>query len=109
MSNDAFADDASLDPVYTLIVKAESDREALEAFDANARIGTSRFSLRPVSGRPERVLTVEFAFGDGSEWGHDVDAFRVPIERRLNEWLVQDKDECRQGVGFPMGSLLWWR
>jgi hypothetical protein len=101
-------DDVSLDPMYTLIVKAESDRQALLALDSNAGIAVSRFDVQPVPGRKERTLTVEFAFGDGSEWGHDLDAFRRPVELRLNEWLVRDRDDCRDGAGFPMG-LLWWQ
>jgi hypothetical protein len=105
MSEDMFMDG---DPIYTLIVKAETDRQALQALDG-AHIAVSRFDVRPVPGRPHRLLTVAFAFGDGSEWGHDVETFRVPVEQRLNEWLLRDKDECREGVGFPMGSLLWWR
>ena len=110
MGWDAFGkDEAASDPVYTLIVKAGSDQEALDALDANARIAVGRLSVRPVPGQPERVLTVEFDFGDGSEWGHDLDAFRRPIEQRLNEWHVKEIAECREGVGYPMGSLLWWR
>ena len=106
---EGFGEEDAGHPVYTLIVKAESDREALEALDANARIAVSRFSVRPVPGHPERVLLVEFDFGDGSEWGHDLDAFRRPIEQRLNEWHVKDMAECREGIGYSLGSLLWWR
>lgn len=109
MEWDAFGEEDAGDPVYTLIVKAKSDREALDALDANARIAVGRFSVRRVPGHPERVLTVEFDFGDGSEWGHDFDAFRRPIEQRLNEWHIKDIGECREDVGYPMGSLLWWR
>jgi hypothetical protein len=108
MRDDGFADDGSLDPVYTLVVKAETDRDALIALDS-AHIAVSRFDVRQVPGRPERVLTVAFTFGDGSEWGHEVDEFRRPVEQRINEWFVRDKDDCREGIGFPMGSLLWWR
>jgi len=96
------------DPIYTLVVKAETDRQALQALDS-ARIAVSRFDVRAVPCRPERVLTVAFAFGDGSEWGHDVDVFRVPVEERLNEWLLRDRHEWQEGEGFPIGSLLWWR
>ena len=96
------------DPIYTLIVKAETDRQALHALDS-AHIAVSRFDVRSVPGRPERVLTVAFAFGDGSEWGHELYAFRAPVEQRLNEWLLRDKDEFDEDAGFPVGSLLWWR
>ena len=105
MSDDATAPD---ELTYTLIVKAESDREALEAFDSNASIATRRLSVRAVPGHPERVLTFEPDFGDGSKWGHDFDLFRSPVEQRLNEWFVRDVHDCREGLGYPMGSLLWW-
>jgi hypothetical protein len=95
------------DPIYTLIVKADTDWKALEELDANG-IAVGRFHVEAVPDRPERLLTVEFAYGDGSEWGHDVDSFRRVIERRLNHWLVRDKHEYVDGFGFPMGSLLWW-
>src|SRR5438105_1440986 len=94
---------------YTLIVKAESDQQALAAFDANAGIATSRWNVATVPGRPHRVLTMEFDIRDGSEWGSDVEAFRMPVEQRLNEWLIRDKTEWQESVGFPMGSLLAWR
>ena len=106
---DAFGEEDAGDPFYTLIVKAGSDREALDALDANARIAIRRFSVTPMPGHSQRVLTVEFDFGDGSEWGHDPDAFRGPIEQRLNEWYLKDIADCPEGVGYPMGSLLWWR
>lgn len=91
------------DPIYSLIVKAETDRQALEALDANAHIAVSRFVVEPVPGGRHRLLTVEFAFGDGSEFGHDLDAFRRPIEHRLNKWLLRDRREPD-----AIGSLLWW-
>jgi hypothetical protein len=94
---------------YTLIVKAESDQQALAAFDANAHIATSTWDVATVPGRPHRVLTMEFDFGDGSEWGSDVEAFRMPVEQRLNEWLIRDKTEWRADAGFPPGSLLAWQ
>jgi hypothetical protein len=80
----------------------------LTAFDANAGTAPSRLSMRAVPGHAERVLTVEFDLGAGSEWELDVEAFRSPVERRLNEWFLRDIHDCREGVGYPMGSLLWW-
>jgi len=88
---------------YTLIVKAASDADAMDAFGANAPATTRRLNVRAVPSQPERVLEVEFAADD------DVPLSRRPVELGLNEWLLRDIDHCRDGVGFPMGSLLWWR
>jgi len=30
------------------------------------------------------------------------------MERRLNEWCLRDLHDRREGVGYPMGSLLPW-
>ena len=97
------------DLVYTLIVKADSDRAALEALDSNAGMPVRHVDPRPVPGFREQVLTVAFGLDGESDWRDDVDARRRPIETRLNEWLLRDKDDCREGIGFPTGSLLWWR
>ena len=97
------------DLVYTLIVKADGDQAALAALDSSAGLPVRHIDSRPVPGFREQVLTVAFGLDDESEWRDDVDGRRRPIEMRLNNWLLRDKDDCRDGIGFPTGSLLWWR
>jgi hypothetical protein len=97
------------DLVYTMFVKADGARAALEALDSSAGMPVRHVDLRPVPGFREQVLTVAFGLDDESEWRDDVDARRRPVEMRLNKWLLRDKDDCREGIGLPDGSLLWWR
>src|SRR6266700_5409733 len=106
MRDDTFADQ---DLPYTLMVRAETEPAALRAFDTHGRIATGKFSVAPGPARPTQVLTMEFDYGDGSEWGHDVDAFRAAVEHRLDEWLSRGWSEFEQGSGFPEGGLLCWR
>jgi hypothetical protein len=106
MTYDPFADQ---DLTYTLIVKAGSESAALRAFDTNGRIATGKFSVASAPGHRAQMLTMDFDYGDGSEWGHDIGAFRVAVEERLDEWMGQGWSAINQGSGFPEGGLLYWR
>jgi hypothetical protein len=95
-----------MDPRYSLIVKAPDRFVALAALD-DLRVAVARFDTTTVNST-EQWLDVEFAFGDGSEFGHDLDIFTRIIETRLNEWFVRDRNDCQPGRGYPIGSLLYW-
>ena len=106
MSEDLFADDFG--PEYTLILKAENDQDALDALEANFDIPVRTRSVRAIPLKPMRVLTVEVDL-DEEGLAESAASSRSAIEGRLNGWMLRAGAEHPEGVGLPVGSLLWWR
>ena len=97
------------DQTFTLIVKADSDEEALDALKTSTRFSARSVSVRAVPRSRERVLTVDFDLGESHQWIDEIGQFRTPVINELNLWISRDMHALVDGVGYPNGSLLHWR